>query len=92
VHPAIGCKASQAWAGFTCAPVTAVLQGFVSASQRFTPAAAPIAAPDFNTFDGSTMRGDQTRLGPGTYLKLVSLHVDSGSVAATAGHMLVSHA
>lgn len=58
-------------------PVCA-LQGFASGSERFTPASAPIASPDYASFDGSSMRGDQTQLGPGAYLKLVSAGVTSG--------------
>lgn len=48
-------------------------QGFVSSSQRFAPAAAPAAAPDYSSWDGEpgSLRGDAGRLGPGAYVKLV---------------------
>jgi hypothetical protein len=52
---------------------TYIMQGFVSSSERFSAAAAPIAAPDYASFDGSTMKGDQARLGPGAYIKLVRM-------------------
>jgi hypothetical protein len=66
-------------------------QGFVSSSDRFASPAAT-TAPDYSLFDGSTMRGDQTRLGPGAYLKLVRRPVGSNTVcfgqalAADAAH------
>jgi hypothetical protein len=49
------------------------MQGFVSSSQRFTPAAAPVAAPDYGSWDGepNSLRGDAARLGPGAYVQLV---------------------
>ncbi|KAF6262766.1 hypothetical protein COO60DRAFT_571321 [Scenedesmus sp. NREL 46B-D3] len=60
--------------------------GFVSSSQRFQPAAAPVAAPDYCSWDGKpgSLRGDAARLGPGAYMKLD----DWGGKAAGQGPKL----
>jgi hypothetical protein len=57
--------------GWVLAAVAA-LQVFASQSTRFRSPSAPIAKPDYSCWDNSpeSLKGDVTRLGPGSYLKL----------------------
>ncbi|WIA38900.1 hypothetical protein OEZ86_002173 [Tetradesmus obliquus] len=61
--------------------------GFVSSSQRFAPAAAPAAAPDYSSWDGEpgSLRGDAGRLGPGAYVKLEEWGGKAAARSSTAG-------
>jgi hypothetical protein len=68
-------------------------QGFASASNRFAPVAAPPAAPDYSSWDGQagTLRGDASRLGPGSYHMQASCHISSWQPAPPLHNCSMNH-